>query len=417
MSHSNKKLLIIGYTWPEPSTTAAGNRMLQLIRFFLKENYKVIFASTAAETEFSFNLDALGVQKVDIRLNHSSFDDFIIDISPEIVLFDRFLTEEQFGWRVAQYAPHAIRMLDTEDLHSLRQSREKALRANEHFSNVLWMQHDITKREVASIYRCDLTLIISSYEMQLLTDVIKVDKNLLLHLPFMFDTIDETRMESLISFEDRQGFICMGNGRHAPNIDAVVWLKKEIWPLIRKRISNAKLGVYGAYLPEHIKQMHCEADGFLIKGWAEDATVVMEQACINLAPLRFGAGIKGKLTEAMLCGTPNITTAVGAEGMYADYHWNGCIEDTTEAFANAAVALSQNPKEWQLAQQNGFKIINELYNKGTLEDRLRSQIAYLLENIVVYRNQNFVGSILIHQTMNSTKYMAKWIEEKNRGLC
>lgn len=414
MQHST--ILIIGYTWPEPATTAAGNRMLQLIQFFLKENAKVIVASTATETEFSLDLEAMGVQKANIKLNHASFDTFIQEVNPEIVLFDRFLTEEQFGWRVAQYVPKSLRVLDTEDLHSLRQTREKAFKANIPFTNALWMQRDITKREVASIYRCDLSLIISSYEMQLLTEVIKVDKNLLLQLSFMFESIDAKQIEGLAPFEDRHDFICMGNGRHAPNVDAVVWLKKEIWPLIREKMPEAKLAIYGAYLPEHIKQMHSEADGFLVKGWAEDAKEVMEQARINLAPLRFGAGIKGKLTDAMLYGTPSITTDIGAEGMHNDQPWNGAIANTAEAFSDAAVALYQNLEAWRQAQQNGCAIINKLYAKESLENTLRLKIMELLKNLTAHRNQNFIGALLTQQTISSTKYMAKWIEEKNRKV-
>ena len=186
-----KTILVIGFVWPEPNATAAGGRMLQLIRFFLEFGYQVTFASTAIKSKLSFDLDSLGVSDIVIQLNNASFDDFIKGLNPDIVLFDRFLTEEQFGWRVAEFAPEAIRILDTEDLHSLRKTRETMFNKGEIFSVVKWVQAEITKREVASILRCDLSLIISTYEMHLLTDVLKIDTDLLHYLPFFQDGIND----------------------------------------------------------------------------------------------------------------------------------------------------------------------------------------------------------------------------------
>ena len=92
-----KKILIIGFVWPEPNSTAAGSRMLQLVHFFQGNSYQITFASTAQASEFSMDLEALGVFQKNILLNDSLFDLFLQELNPDIVLFDRFLTEEQFG--------------------------------------------------------------------------------------------------------------------------------------------------------------------------------------------------------------------------------------------------------------------------------------------------------------------------------
>lgn len=123
---AHKKLLIIGFVWPEPKSSAAGSRMLQLIEVFQSENYHITFASTCGKGDKAFNLENLGIEQVTIQLNHSSFDEFIKVLDPDLVLFDRFMTEEQFGWRVAQQCPNALRILDTEDLHALRKGRQEA---------------------------------------------------------------------------------------------------------------------------------------------------------------------------------------------------------------------------------------------------------------------------------------------------
>lgn len=409
-----KQLLIIAFVWPEPSSTAAGDRMLQLLHFFLKLGYQINVASTAAESELSFDLESLGISKTFIQLNHTSFDDFIADLSPEIVIFDRFLTEEQFGWRVAEFAPQALRILDTEDLHSLRQAREKAFKANILFTTDLWLQNDMTKREIASIYRCDISLIISTFEMELLTDVLRMDENILLHLPFLLDKIDEKQTADWLSFEDRKDFICIGNGKHAPNIDAFLWLKTEIWPLIRKELPQANLKIYGAYLPERIHQMHQPKNGFFVEGWAENANEVLNQARVNLAPLRFGAGLKGKLIAAMQNGLQSVTTPIGAEGMNDDLEFNGLIAETAESIAEAAIELYTNEDVWKQSQNHGVEIINSLYDKTIWIKKLNTKITSVQNDIAFHRTRNFIGAMLGHQTMSSTKYMSKWIEEKNR---
>ena len=266
-----------------------------------------MFASSAKESKYSVNLQTYGVEKVSIALNDKSFDDFISRLKPDVVLFDRFMTEEQFGWRVAEQCPGAIRILDTEDLHCLREGRRMALKANREFTN-RDLINDVAMREIASVYRCDLSLIISEFEMKLMTDFFDIDPGLLLHLPFMLDRIETDEIEKLPAYIDRTDFVSIGNFLHDPNWDAVLFLKQKIWPLIRERLPGARVFVYGAYPSEKAENLHQPADGFIVKGRAEDAKEVVRNARVMLAPIRYGAGLKGKLIEAMQCGTPSVTT-------------------------------------------------------------------------------------------------------------
>lgn len=409
-----KKLLIIGFVWPEPTTTAAGSRMIQLIHYFLDHDYKITFASTAVTSIYSTNLEELGISIKKIVLNSDSFDVFVSDLDPNIVLFDRFLTEEHFGWRVAENVPNAMRILDTEDLHFLRKVRETAHNKNRTVTETDLLNSDYAKREIASMYRSDFSLIISDYEMGLLHDVFKIDTRLLLHLPFMLDAIGEEQVQKWISYEGRSNFVCIGNGKHTPNIDAIKWLKKEIWPNIRKQLPKAELHIYGAYLPISIKEMHSAKEGFLIKGWVENVNSVLGKVRVNLAPLRFGAGAKGKLVTAMQNGTPSITTAIGAEGMHQDLPWAGIIQDDAKGIIEAAVTLYQDEKKWKEAQLNGISIINSVCSKSGLTNTFNLKIKRLENNLEAHRNKNFIGKLLVHQTTNSTKYLSKYIAEKNK---
>jgi glycosyltransferase involved in cell wall biosynthesis len=408
-----KKLLIIGFVWPEPNSTAAGFRMIQLVDLFKKNGFAVTFACAASKTKKSFDLRKLNIETIDILLNDSGFNSLVKEINPDVVLFDRFLTEEQFGWRIAESCPDAIRFLDTEDLHFLRHARQVAYQNNEIITSN-HLKNDLAKREIASIYRCDLTLIISKYEMKLLKKTFKIDKSLLFYLPFLLNKINLETIHISPAFEDRQHFISIGNFKHEPNWNSVQYLKEIIWPLIHEKLPEAQLHVYGAYTTEKALQLQNKKEGFIIKGWAESAKEVFMNAKVCLAPLQFGAGLKGKLIDAMLYGTPSVTTKIGAEAMHDKLPWNGFIADNPNEFALKSVELYINKNLWKKSQKNGIKIINTCYSKEKYEQKLLNKIEYTQINCVELRLKNFTGSMLLHHTIQSTKYMSKWIEEKNK---
>ncbi len=408
-----KKLLIIGYVWPEPNSSAAGSRMLQLIHFFLEQQYQIVFASPAAESDYRFPLETIGVKVKEIVLNDASFDTYITELEPTIVLFDRFMMEEQFGWRVVKNCPKAFRVLDTEDLHCLRKARQEAVKAKEEFQ-LETLNSDIAKREIASIYRCDLTLMISSFEMQLLQDYFKVPTEILHLLPFLLDEIEEEKSNSLPSFEERKHFVTIGSFRHEPNWDSVRYLKEVVWPKLRKELPEAEMHIYGSYPPQKAMQLHKPQEKFYIKGWAESSEEVFKNARVCLAPLRFGAGIKGKFVEAMQLGTPSVTTAIGAEGMHADLPWNGFVKETVSEIVQAAKELYTTKEIWLQLQQNGIQIVNKLYHKETLTAQLKIRLEEIQKNLKAHRNKNFTGSMLLFHSMRSTEYMSRWIQEKNK---
>lgn len=412
--NKTKRVLIIGFVWPEPQSSAAGSRMMQLISLFQSEDWDVTFACTAAESKHMTDLEELGIEMVSIEVNNSEFDDFVKDRQPDVVIFDRFVTEEQFGWRVAENCPEAVRLLDTEDLHCLRRVRKKAVNENRDFSEKELLEADDTKREIASIYRCDLSLIISEAEMQLLRDLFNVDEQQIQYLPFLLDPIDEGTKQGWPSYKSRDHFVTIGNFQHEPNMDGVEYLRNEIWPYIREKLPRVEMHVYGSYINQKAEQMHNPDGGFYIKGRAKNAREVVRKSKVCLAPLRFGAGLKGKLVEAMQCGTPSVTTKIGAEGINGDLPWSGKIVNDPKSFASAAVELYQDETAWKEAQQYGVKIINRKFSKQQFDREFIETVKKTANDLENHRMQNFTGQMLLHHTMASTQYMSRWIEAKNK---
>jgi len=405
-----KKILIIGYVWPEPNSSAAGSHMMSILRLYKQQGWQVEFATPAQETEHMIDLASEGISSQSIELNSDSFDAYIAQYQPDIVMFDRFMMEEQFGWRVEKNCPSALKILDTEDLQCLRNARHQAHKAEREFTQSDLFS-DLAKREIAAILRCDISLIISRFEMELLVDTFKVDASLLHHLPFMVDL--KKCPTHTKSFSERKHFMTIGNFRHAPNWDVVLYLQK-IWPLIRKQIPNAQLHIYGSYPPPKATALNNPKTGFLIKGWAEDAFSVIESSRICLAPIRFGAGIKGKLLDAMIVQTPSITTSLGAEGMHDEDPWPGRVADDINEFVEEAVELYTNEEAWTSAQRNAHTLLHARYDSKVLGAGLINKINKVSDNLDQHRLNNFTGSMLKHHTMMSTKYMSQWIEAKNK---
>lgn len=410
-----KTLLIIGYVWPEPNSSAAGSRMLQLIESFQADDYQVVYASPAAPSDHAIDYAAFNITTKSIELNNASFDRFIQSLNPDAVMFDRFMMEEQFAWRVEKHCPQALRILDTEDLHCLRHARQILAKGNSHVvqkveKNILFGEH--AKREIAAILRCDLTVMISEYEMALLIDTFNVPKHILMYLPFMIKPMTHNRQSS---FDDRQHFVSIGNFRHEPNWDAVLQLKQHIWPQIRKALPKAQLHVYGAYPPKKATQLHNEKQGFHVKGWCENAFEVLENSRVLLAPLRFGAGLKGKMLDAAQCYLPAVTTSIGEEGLFKTGDNKTLISenDFTE-FAQAAITLYQDQQTWQLLSDACPNFINQGFNEDHYRKQFIATLNNIAENLAEHRLNNFTGSMLRHHSMKATQYMAQWIEAKNK---
>jgi glycosyltransferase involved in cell wall biosynthesis len=208
--------------------------------------------------------------------------------------------------------------------------------------------------------------------------------------------------------------VTIGNFQHAPNTDSVMFLKEEIWPRIKEQLPEAELHIYGAYAPVHITEMNNTTEGFMIKGWTQEVSKVMEKSRVCLIPLRFGAGLKGKLLDAMLNGTPSVTTSIGSEGIPGEFPFAGMIEDEIDGFVKAAVLLYSEREPWLVAHQNGLRIVENRFQKASFSEAFKQKIKKLHQNLSSHRTQNFIGQILRHQTMQATKYMSKWIEEKSR---
>ena len=206
----------------------------------------------------------------------------------------------------------------------------------------------------------------------------------------------------------------MGTAKHKPNVAAIKQLAK-LWPSISKRLPEAKMHIYGSYFTDELKQLHKPNTGFFVHGFVEDVQTMLKQHRVLLAPLEFGAGLKRKLFDAWLAGCAVVTTPVGIEGIgEADKLPFMVADDLETDFINLAVSNYAQESQWDQNCKEGLALIAEYFSWEQRASAVLETIESYALNKEEYSAQNPVGQMLWHQSLQSSKYLSKWIEAKNR---
>lgn len=300
--------------------------------------------------------------------------------------------------------------------------------------------NSILLRELASIHRSDLTLVCSPYELDLLQNEYGIPKHKLSLASFFInvDEIEDKYFTTALnassndncdySFESRKDFITLGGLKHPPNIDQVKVLKYDIWPKIKQRLPQANLHIYGAYTPHSLKKLHDEKLGFFIQGHASSLGDVLSRCRVMLAPLRFGAGIKGKIIDSWRYGCPVVTTPIGSEGMTIpnmdfidtkeeqEAQWGGMIASKSDDFVQGAIDLYKNKSQWIQSQMNGRRLIHDLFDSKRNLTRLNDDIYLAIMDREKNRQRDYFSACLWSQQSRSTEYFSKWIEQKESNV-
>lgn len=381
--------------------------------------WDVHFWSAAELTRHSYDLERHNINVLAIQINDSHFNNMLQALSPQIVIFDRFISEEQFGWRVGDVCPDSLRVVNLEDLHGIREGRLLAYKQslNDHIPSASDIftasQHDYlfnpkTLRELASIYRSDLSITLSDAECEWLQSSANVPSEHVLHLPFIRDNSIATNPD----FAERNHIVFIGNMLHKPNQLAVDYIITHLWGPIRKALPDYQLMIYGEYATAKYKQLHRPRDGIFMHGYTDDHLSTIASAKLLLAPLQVGAGVKGKLIDAMTQGTPSITTPIGVEGI-PHTSWPGAVCTNPDEMVNAAIRLMKDRDAWEYAashcQPALLKSGVSLENAETFMTRIETS----LERLQILRQRNSVQKVIMQQSLQASRYLSKWIMLKN----
>jgi GT2 family glycosyltransferase/glycosyltransferase involved in cell wall biosynthesis/SAM-dependent methyltransferase len=339
-------VVVVDHHVPAPDHDSGSVRMDHLLRLLTESGRHVCFIPQDATVhpEHVGRLQQLGIEVAAPCLD---VEDLLRDLEgeTELVVLSRPEVAVEYLPIVRRLMPHAVVAYDTVDLHDLRARRRVAVegRTDRHDQHLVELERRLSRT-------ADIVIAVSDPEAIALHAIAP-------HTPVV--RISNVHDDRFIDepFERRSGFLFIGNFQHPPNVDAVSHLLESVWPAIRNRLPDATLHLVGAGMhPSAVAGSGGTADGVVVHGWLPDLEPVLGRARVFLAPLRYGAGVKGKIGQALASGVPVVTTSVGAEGMVGSHL---VVADDPGALVDAAVALHEDPARWNAQVTAGRAFITE----------------------------------------------------------
>jgi glycosyltransferase involved in cell wall biosynthesis len=254
-------------------------------------------------------------------------------------------------------------IFDTVDVHFLREQRQAELSAD---SAALKRAAETRELELDGVRQADSTVVVSANEANLLQEMCP-DASLriisMIHEP----------LAEVADFEARRGLVFVGGFEHRPNQDGVEWFVSRVLPKIRTSLPEEPFWIVGSGAAKHLKRF--SGSGVTVVGWIRDLGSIYARPRLSVAPLRFGAGVKGKITQSLAHGLPCVATSIACEGMPLVHQESVLIADDEASFAAAVVRLHQDRDLWRSLSSAGLQIVSEHYSRtraeGELVDLLR----------------------------------------------
>jgi len=249
-------------------------------------------------------------------------------------------------------------VFDTVDLHYLREQRAAELAQR---PDLVRSAAKTQLAELRLVRACDLTLVVSPVEQALLRQ--EVPGARIEVLSNVHAVVGSRR-----SFGERRDLFFVGGFQHQPNVDAMHWFVADIWPLIAERLPGACFHIVGSRMPASITAL--ASDRVLATGFVESLDAYLDGCRLSVAPLRFGAGVKGKVNQSMAYGQPVVATTLAAEGMYLQPEADVLIADTAADFAAQVLRLYQDEALWQRLSQGGLANVEQHFSFAAAKQAL-----------------------------------------------
>jgi len=342
-----RQVLLLDEEVPRPSRDSASLRQFNLIRLLLQEGAHVVFVPTRREHagDATEALQKLGVEvwyapflqslASWLRTNGPRFD---------VVMMVRHHVAHECLPLLERFSPKARRVFDTVDLHYLREQRGAQLTGD---PALLRSAERTRASELDVMQRCDVTVLVSAAEQeQLRQDAPLVRVELISNLHDIAG--------AGAPFAQRRDLVFVGGFRHPPNLDAMQWFIGEVFPLIRARLPAVRFHCIGAGAPQSLVSLAAEQPGVRMHGFVEDIVPYMDEMRIAVAPLRFGAGVKGKINLSMAHGQPVVGTSCAVEGMHVVDGRDALVADDAQAFADAVLRLHDDQALWERLSAAGL---------------------------------------------------------------
>lgn len=371
------RVLVVDACTPTPDRDSGSLRMVNLLRLLEEAGCAVSFFADnrAHDGPYTRTLQQLGVEvwwhpwlgnpAGWLQRHGQDFD---------LALLSRHYIASAYLPLLRQFAPRAKIVFDSVDLHFLREQREAELTAD---VQRMRQAANTRRQELAVIEQADLSLVVSPVEQALLA---REAPQARVEVLSNVHAIAERRA----GYDERRGLVFVGGFRHPPNTDAVRWLAEAIFPLIRAELPAVELHLIGAEAPAEIEALGAR-EGVRFHGYVPDLAPFMDGVRIGLAPLRYGAGVKGKINLSMAHGQPVVATACAVEGMHLREGEDVLVADTPEAFAAAVVRLYRDRALWERLAANGVENVRRHFSFQTAARALEKVLAIVPQDEAIPR--------------------------------
>ncbi|WP_045737271.1 glycosyltransferase [Xanthomonas sp. MUS 060] len=359
-----RQVLIVDEALPQPDRDSASLRQLNLIRLLLQHGAHVVFvpSSRTYASRYSEALQRLGVE-VWYAPYLKNMTAFLQQHGPRFhsVLLVRHHLAHACLPLLRRFAPQARRLFDTVDLHYLRERRGAELNGD---ARLLREAERTRARELEVMAQVDVTILVSAVEReQLQREAPQVRTALISNL---HDVAGPG-----LPWAQRRDLVFVGGFRHAPNVDAVRWFLQDVFPLLRARLPQVRFHCIGADIPEDLRSLGKASAGVELLGHVPDIAAYMDGMRIAVAPLRFGAGVKGKINLSMAHGQPVVATTCAVEGMHLRNGQDVLIADDAAHFADAIAQLYTDATLWQTLADNGLRNIATHFSLDAARETVR----------------------------------------------
>ncbi|WP_159807586.1 glycosyltransferase [Cellulomonas citrea] len=366
-------VVVVDHTVPTPDQDAGSVRAFAMLEALRAAGHAVVFIpmSPVRAEPYTSAVQALGVE---VRYGHHDLAGLLRDLAPDVIaaVVCRIGVAVESERLCREALPGVPLVFDTVDLHFLRVAREAQLRG----AAADGLDPDkLREVELGMVQAADATLVVSPVEQELLAELVPGAP---VHV---LPTVHAPVADRGAPPDERTGLLFVGNFRHAPNADAVRWFAEEVLPLVLQVRPDVHLDVVGSHVPEDLVDAAPPQVRFL--GWVPDLAELYGTARLAVCPLRFGAGVKGKVGESLAHGLPVVVTSVGAEGMGLVDGQNALLADDPQAFADAVLRGLSDDELWGALATAGRAHIDEMFGPR----RFTEELAAVLEQVQTRRRE------------------------------
>jgi len=367
-THPAGCMLVVDVWVPMADKDSGSLRMVNLLQLLVELGWRVVFVprNLAHAGHYTEQLQQLGVEvwyqpwfgawKTFLRQHGDAFD---------VVMLSRLSVASELLQRMRRHCGKASIVYDTVDLHYLREQRQAELQ------NSLALRRlaaQTRHQELKLMQQADMTLVVSAAEQSMLqAELDDIDVRVLSNI--------HATPGCQAGFEQRADVLFVGGFQHPPNIDAAVWLAEQIWPLVLARLPQAKLHLIGSNATDKIQAL--ATDSVIVHGYVEALEPWLDTVRCTVAPLRYGAGVKGKINSSMSRGVPVVATSIAAEGMFLTDQHDVLLADDSEQFAAAICRLHEDQSLWQRLSENAVINVQQHFSMA----RAKADLQQILQDL------------------------------------